>query len=292
MDNQFMNMVNQRVSENARFARSLKQDIQANPQKYAGGSQQSSANAMQQMMGMLSPMLMLMLFQMMLGQSGQGKNPPGSLPDYYLPFLNGLNGNNNGRSSATPPAPAPSNAATTYLDTLFKSKADNQTAGLNLVLSAEDVQAVREELAIGNLKSGDLGQALKYKLDNAPDSQADAIGRLITDLNDSGHLHIEPFLKNEYLAKLSPERREVLLGAVELAGLRLDNGKPNARFIGFLLQNLGKDNQPQTQAFLREFLQDFYDAHGKTPNTPVGKILSQTLSLAGVTADDKGKLIF
>lgn len=151
---------------------------------------------------------------------------------------------------------------------------------------------VQDALAKGQFTREQLGQALKYELDKAPDSALPAVQNLIANLMDTGDLSVAPFLQNDYLDKLVPKRRDALLAAVESAGLRMDNGKPNARFIGFILDNLGRANQPQTQTFLRKFLQDFYNVHGSDPTTPVGKILAEVLDLAGVSADAQKKLVF
>jgi hypothetical protein len=59
-----------------------------------------------------------------------------------------------------------------------------------------------------------------------------------------------------------------------------------------MLDSLAKPGNEQSKLFVQTFLQDFYDQYGQQPDTPVGKILAQTLDLASVTADTEGKLVF
>ena len=155
-----------------------------------------------------------------------------------------------------------------------------------------DITAIRGDLQDGLYSPVALGQALKTALAESSEANLPAISRVITDFSDSGELNAAPFLQNDYLQRLSPERKEILLQAVETSGLRMDNGRPNSRMIGFMLETLAKPGESDTKAFCQRFLQDFYDVHGATPDTPVGQILAQTLSLAGVNADEAGVLQF
>ncbi len=162
-------------------------------------------------------------------------------------------------------------------------------------LSAADVDSVRQALTQGSMTRPQLGQALMFALDQFSDPHLPAINRLISDLMDSGEVNIAPFLQNDYLERLGSERREMLLMSVERAGLRMDSNRPNARFIGFMLENLARPDAPDTvytKAFIKQFLQDFYDVHSVDLTTPVGKILSQVLDLGGITTDAEKKLVF
>jgi hypothetical protein len=115
---------------------------------------------------------------------------------------------------------------------------------------------------------------------------------LISNLMETGELNITPFLNNDYLERLTPERREALLHAVESSGLRMADGRPNSRFIGFMLDQLGRPGTSATKTFLRQFLQDFYIVHGNKPNTPVGQTLADILRLAGIQAGENQQLLF
>jgi hypothetical protein len=142
-----------------------------------------------------------------------------------------------------------------------------------------------------------VGQALMYELDKTSPENLPAVGKTIAALMESGELNIVPFLQNDYLSQLDEDRRALLLSAVELSGLRLEDGQPNSRFVAFLLENLSRENpnkadQPYTQALVRQFMQDFYDVHGRDPSTPVGSTLAQIISLTGITTDDEGQLVF
>lgn len=275
MENNFLNFVNTSIGENARFVR----DFKANPDKYITPKQPSATEQMMQMMG---PMLMLMLFQMM---PRQGSSAPTGLPSEYFPPLIPKLTDLTASTAAKAPAVA-------YLEELFKGKEADNPDATEVTLSTEDVNQIKAALAAGTVKSLELGQALKYELHKAPAEHLPAVSRLITDLMDAGQLNAGPFLQNDYLAQLAPERRDTLLSAIELAGLRMDSGKSNIRFIGFLLDNLSRDDQPHTQALIRRFLQDFYDAHGNAPDTPVGKILASVLELADVTVGEDQALVF
>jgi hypothetical protein len=276
MDNNFLNFINRSIGENARFVR----DYRANPEKYARPSVAAPPDPMAQMMAAFSPMMLLMMSQMLTTQGGWGAPLP---IGYYTPLLN-----NPGEPNQ---APASRNPAIGYLESLFRSKSVAQPEA-DFVLTSEDVAKVRDDLAQGAFQPAELGQALKYELDQAPEEHLPGISRLLTDLMDSGTLNIGPFLQNDYLDRLSEDRRELLLQTIELAGLRMDSGKPNTRFIGFMLEELNRPDHLQTQALLRRFLQDFYDTHGSTPETPVGKILTSVLQLADISADEQGQLQF
>ncbi|HEY9687489.1 MAG TPA: hypothetical protein V6C52_10975 [Coleofasciculaceae cyanobacterium] len=276
MDNNFLNFINRSIGDNARFVR----DYRANPEKYARPREATPPDPMAQMMAAFSPMMLMMMSQMLTNQGGWSSALP---TGYYTPLLNTPGDSNSASASRNP--------AIGYLESLFRGKAAAQPEA-DIALTSEDVAKVKDDLAQGRLQPVDLGQALKYELDQAPVEHLPGISRLMTDLMDTGALNIGPFLQNDYLARLSPERRETLLESIELAGLRMDSGKPNTRFIGFLLEHLNQSNQPSTQALLRRFLQDFYDTHGSAPDTPVGKILASVLQLAGLSADEQGQLQF
>jgi len=154
------------------------------------------------------------------------------------------------------------------------------------------VAQIKADLINSVYTEAQLGSCLKYLLDQAPTSSVEKIAGLISDLMENGTLNIAPFLYNDYLERMQPERRVILLHAVENSGLRLGSGKPNSRFIGFILENLSKPGNAQTKAFIRQFLKDFYRVHGQNQDTPVGLLLAQILSLGGIEIDDKGQLVF
>jgi hypothetical protein len=166
------------------------------------------------------------------------------------------------------------------------------TATTDGISDANLVTSVKTALQQGKFTEAQLGQSLKYMLDKAPDSLAGQAGMLLMNLMESGDLNVSPFLTNDYLSQLSPDRRQLLLESVEMSGLRMANGKPNSRFIGFMLDQLNRSDNPTTQQFLHQFLQDFYDVHGSNPTTPVGDTLASILKLAGIQADQDGQLVF
>jgi hypothetical protein len=150
----------------------------------------------------------------------------------------------------------------------------------------------REALQKGQFSETQLGQTLKYLLDKGPARVVNRVVSLISNLMETGELNITPFLNNDYLERLTPERREALLHAVESSGLRMADGRPNSRFIGFMLDQLGRPGTSATKTFLRQFLQDFYIVHGNKPNTPVGQTLADILRLAGIQAGENQQLLF
>lgn len=154
--------------------------------------------------------------------------------------------------------------------------------------------SVQTALHQGQFTEAQLGQSLKYMLDKSPDGIADQAATLLTNLMESGDLNVTPFLTNDYLTQLSPDRRQLLLESVETSGLRMAGGKPNNRFIGFMLDQLGRSDNPTTKQFLQQFLQDFYNVYGRgaDANSPVGDTLASILKLAGVQADQSGQLVF
>jgi hypothetical protein len=152
--------------------------------------------------------------------------------------------------------------------------------------------AVHNALQQGQFSEAQLGQSLKYMLDKAPDAIAGQVTGVVSDLMETGELNINPFLVNDYLERLTPDRRQALLDAVESSGLRMANGQPNSRFIGFMLEQLGRPADSTTKRFLQQFLQDFYAAYGSEPDTPVGNTLAMILNLAGIQPDADGQLVF
>lgn len=167
------------------------------------------------------------------------------------------------------------------------------TASTTTPLTSDELATnVKTALQNGTFTEAQLGSSLKYMLDQSPTDASDRVATLISDLMESGTLNITPFLSNDYLEMLSPERRQSLLYAVEGSGLRMANGQPNSRFIGYMLENLAKPGDTQTKAFLQQFLQDFYRVHGSNTTTPVGSTLAQILSLAGIQPNDQDELAF
>lgn len=143
-------------------------------------------------------------------------------------------------------------------------------------------QNVQQALANGQFTPTQLGQSLKYLLDNAPSSELSTISGVTSNLMKSGALNIIPFLHSNYLDRLTPDRQEALLGAVDNAGLSLSNGSPNSRFAGYLLENLSKPGTSSTQNFLQQFLQNEWLNNGQNTGTPEGQALSNVMNLAGL----------
>jgi hypothetical protein len=141
---------------------------------------------------------------------------------------------------------------------------------------------VREGLAAHQFTPLQLGQSLKYLLDTAPNASAGPLGELMTHLVKSGDLNLVPFLQSNYLDKLSPERRTVLLNAMERAGLTRQDQKPNSRLAGYVLETISKPGDSSAKSFLQQYLQKEWTAQAPNPNAPEGKALIQVLELAGI----------
>jgi hypothetical protein len=304
MDANFLNSINKTIGDNMRFIR----DYQANPQKYAssgtssgtgiGTTASTSGSSASDPMQVLNPMLMLMMFQMMTRMMEQmGISLPQqdltafqNLAGQILPGLNTASGDSSSGSISQ-------NPAVSYLEGRFQALAEENPGVVAIPWSAEETASLQNEVIQNRLSMTQVGQALMYELDQTDTRNLPAVGQLITGLMQSGDLNIAPFLQNDYLAQLQPERGDTLYQSVESAGLRLANGAPNSRFISFLLENLSPYNpnratQPQTQAFVQQFVQDLYNACGQNATTPNSSILAQVLNLAGITVDEQGQLIF
>ncbi len=143
------------------------------------------------------------------------------------------------------------------------------------------VTQVQTALANHQFTPQDLGQSLKYLLNNAPAGSLNQLSGLMSSLMKSGTLNIDPFLQSGYLDMLSPERKDAVMGAVQTAGLTLDNGEPNARFAGFILESLAKPGPSSTRDFLQQFLQ-WDAANYQNSHTPEGQALAHLLPLAGL----------
>jgi hypothetical protein len=191
----------------------------------------------------------------------------------------------------------PSTELTNQMNTLKQNRssiaAQWQTLNENNRLSRSNLASqLQAELQKGSFTETQLGSSLKYLLAEGPDASVDQIATLTSDLMESGDLNITSFLANDYLEKLTPERQQALLKAVEDSGFHKGNGKPNTRFIGFMLEALSKPGEPQTKAFLQQFLKDFYQRYKTDSTTPAGKLLSEILDLADIQEDANGQLIF
>ena len=120
---------------------------------------------------------------------------------------------------------------------------------------------------------------------NAPSGSLEAIGNLTTSLTKSGDLNIIPFLQSNYLDSLSPAQQRNLLNSVENAGLTLDNGKPNSRLAGYMLEQLSRPETlgTSTDSLIQQVLQNAWQKQGQTDTaTAEGKALSNLLDLAGI----------
>jgi hypothetical protein len=141
---------------------------------------------------------------------------------------------------------------------------------------------VEAALAGNQFTQTQLGQSLKYMLDTTPTNNVDAVANLISGLTRSGTLNIGSFLNADYLEHLSTDRQNALLGAVQNAGLILSNGKPNSRFLGYILDNLSKPESSSTQRFLQQFLDNAWAANAGDTTTADGQTLNNLLDLAGI----------
>lgn len=296
----YLTGINQIIGQNGRFARQFIAGQEAGAGTTSGGSTTSGTDTTPPTntgADTQTTTMLLMLFQLMAQMMGGGNIASANATD----LQNALSTYWPNFSSATSASTASANnlsqnPALIALQNQLTAQAEANPDAETLTFSAEEVDAVRADLTAGKYTNTDLGQALMYGLDQITADNLQPITRLITDLTDSGELNITPFLQNDYLSKLDTDRQQALLQAVKVSGLRMDNGKPNSRLIGFMLDILAKPGakpgDDQSKRFVQTFLQDFYDAYGQQPETPVGKILSQTLDLAGVTADENGKLLF
>ena len=142
------------------------------------------------------------------------------------------------------------------------------------------VTQVQTALANHQFTPQDLGQSLKYLLNNAPAGSLNQLSGLMASLIKSGTLNSDPFLQSGYLDMLSPDRQAALMSAVQTSGLTLDNGQPNSRFAGFILDSLAKPGLSSTKDFLNQFLQ-WDAANYQNSNTPEGQALANLLPLAG-----------
>lgn len=285
----YLTGINQIIGQNGRFARQFVANQEAGTGTTSGNTTTNGTNTGNTTgADAQTSTMLLMLFQLMAQMMSGGSTSTTSAGD----LQNAFNGYLSNVSNPGGTGNILQNPAVVALQAQVNAKVAANPNAETLNFSAEDVDAVRADLKAGNYTNTDLGQALMYGLDQTPAENLQPITRLITDLTDSGELNITPFLQNDYLSKLTTDRRQALLSAVETSGLRMDSGKPNSRLIGFMLDTLAKPGNEQSKLFVQTFLQDFYDQYGQQPDTPVGKILAQTLDLASVTANPDGKLVF
>jgi hypothetical protein len=278
--NTYLQGVNQTIGEHARFARQFQANQGAASNNDSVTSSPPPVNPLTQDPALLLNFLMT-LFQIIgaMQVPAQTTAPPIAQP--YVPGLN---------ATGSPPAQNPAISSIESKLTLKSAMASPENE--NILLSSEDIEAVRTDLQAGKFTPADLGAALMYELDQAPDKNLGAVGQLIQHLTDSGDLNIASFLQNDYLLKLKPERQEALMSIVQEGGLLLNNSQPNRRLIGFILDNMDKPGDAQSKTFIHQLLQNLYDNHASQPESPQGKVLNQLMTLAGISVDEEDQLIF
>ncbi|WP_373531113.1 hypothetical protein [Vampirovibrio sp.] len=288
--NSYLQGVNQTIGEHSRYARQF-QAGQGKTGTQSGATtatptpapDQNPATDPTQLMNLL-----LTLFQMMGGTQDTATGTTGTTtgtttattPPPYVPGL------------TNPPPPA-QNPAVASIESKLSAKANaTDPNSAAIILSPADVASLRADLQSGKFSAADLGEALMYKLDQAPDKNRVAIGQLIQAFTNAGELNISAFLQNDYLLKLSPARQETLMNSIQQGGLELENGKPNGRLIGFMLDNLSKPGDPQSKAFIQQLLQNLQITYAKHPQSSQGKLLAQLMTLGGISVGDDNALIF
>lgn len=293
LNDPFLTSANKTISDNMRFVKNFQADASSTSSSNTpkASSSAPAPNPMELMMNYMNPMMMMMMFRMMdaIITKMEGGTPQAQAPTPYIP------GVTTPPAGATPTPATPSiadNPAVSYLENIFSKKAEADPTATTIQLTDADVASVQSAVASGALNPTQVGQALMYELDKTPDKNVAAVGQLIGSLADSGDLNLAPFLQNDYIGKLAGSRRDALMQSVTKAGLTLQDGTPNARFVGFTLDALAKDGDDQTKAFLQQFLQTSYDATAADTTKPEGAVLSNLMALSGTTVDAQKKLVF
>jgi hypothetical protein len=293
----FMQNVNKTIGDNMRFAQ--------NYHPGQGGTASTGGASSADLMSVLNPMLMLMLFQLMsvMMSKMQGGAPSSAygLPQAPLPYIPGLSssGSTVPPSTSAPslsPAPASSiadNPAVSYLENMLVAETPNADPSTGSVqLSVDDITAVKAAVSSGTFSKAQVGQALMYELDKTPTQNLSAIGQLISSLADSGDLNVSSFLQDDYLSRLDSSGLDLLMNALTQAGLTQDDGTPNARLFSFMLDSLAKDSDGPSKAFVQQLMQAIFYQSGADPTTADGKVMEQLLSLSGTTVDAQNQLVY
>jgi hypothetical protein len=278
--NAYLQGVNQTIGDHSRFARQFQSNQEAASNNNGVTSSPPPVNPLTNDPGQLFN-FMMMLFQMMGAMQVPAQHPAPPIAPPYVPGLN---------TTGSPPYQNPAISSLESKLTLKSAIASAENE--NIVFSPADIEAVRTDLQTGKFTPADLGEALMYELDQAPDKYLGAVGQLIHHLTDSGDLNIASFMQNEYLLKLKPQRQEALMSIIQEGGLLLNDSQPNRRLIAFILDNLDKPGDAQSKPFIHQLLQNLHKNHASQPESPQGKVLNQLVILAGISVDEAGKLIF
>lgn len=278
--NAYLQGVNQTIGDHSRFARQFQSNQEAAPNNNGVTSSPPPVNLLAQDPGLLLN-FMMMLFQIMGAMQVPAQN---TAPPTAQPYVPGLN------TTGSPPYQNPAISSLESKLTLKSAIASAENE--NIVFSPADIEAVRTDLQTGKFTPADLGEALMYELDQAPDKNLGAVGQLIHHLTDSGDLNIASFMQNEYLLKLKPQRQEALMSIIQEGALLLNDSQPNRRLIAFILDNLDKPGDAQSKTFIHQLLQNLHNNHTSQPESPQGKVLNQLMILAGISVDQAGKLMF
>lgn len=258
-DNYFLNRANSMIGDSIRF---IKQQQNKSPDSTTFSTSVNNSSGGNINSGSLSQLMMLMLFQLLSAH-------PGNVPVEQSSPLTHDDLNNLPAQGFLPaaltlkPSPESVMSLTNTETPLQRMSADSARQALD---SQRLSEAQLGEHLLSVLHKGDMPHA---------ENAADILGSLIPE----ERLNPIAFLRAEYLKQLSPERQELLVGALFKSGLSLKSGRPNSRLIGFMISELSRNDTSinETQVLLSQYLSRAL-ASEKT-DTP---FLDQVIQLSGL----------
>lgn len=298
MRNDYLNNINRQIAEASRFVK----DYRSDPSKYGSATHSSrdlaQSDQMAQMMQMQQQMqaqfqemfqsMMITMMELMLGRSVSGTpttsasdmstdDPFDSFPD-YRPLPNGSTETSSSGGADVPETP-------NTLDTqvaleLLESYLSAESPNLQSFLNAWEQKNLSEKL---------LGQSLMYMLDQGSDEKLETLLPSLSSLVGNRVLNPLPFVSEDYLAKLTPERRLALSQALTQNGLNDASGKSDARLFSFVLNQL----QPQantTGSLQNEMARQLLSALYARKSNPIDPQLLTLMRLLGFQFDEQGQV--
>lgn len=290
----FISNTNKQISEHVRWARGYMAARQSGgdisqyvPQ--AAQPQNPLAALFGNQSGM-NPLFMMMYYQMMMsmmptlsntggmnGMTGAGQYGASGFPPYYLNIPDAV------LQQFFAGQQAPANPASAFLAEQFKNdKTQPGPDGKIQHFTDAELTSIKTEMGKGTFSVNQLGEALMKYIHRVPSQYVDEFTGLLSRLVKDNQINPAPFVNDQYLAQLPPERQVSLSAALARDGLRYQDGSPNSYFLGHLLQHVNGNPDSETRPFVRDLLSRVYTRHKDNLGNPEGKILTGFFTLADI----------
>jgi hypothetical protein len=261
LNNYSLNHANVLIGDSMRFVKQHRQqqglgsgNIPFGSAGHSGGVNQNTQNQANQdgLSGLLSPVLMMMLFQMLSKLSSQTEEEAGLLTDTTQQANSAQQNSLFSHFSGTTPESA-------YLTNRLPADTINRLSSLPVAVPQPilnlDETVIRSALDTQTLSENDLGKNLLGLLHKGSNEQAQQASDLLGGLISEDRINATAFLQPEFVQQLSPDRQDLLVSALLNAGLIFQNNKPNSRLIGYMISELSAETPSEAQNLLLRYFQ-------------------------------------